>query len=370
MHVVQPTFTGKTPGPPTKPTGPARPAGSRRFRFAASLAAIAFALTVVLGLGSAGCDPDRAVAASDRLGSKDDTAAFAAITVDELPASLNLSAEQRTQLAAALAELRQERAALGHRFGMGGRGRGHDGDRPRGHGRRDASACMHRGDRPDCGFGPPGGGGRAEDSAAGFEPPMIGFLEKASAILSSDQFVTLAQFLAGRRLEMRPGRGGPNGPRVPFDGPFGRLAAERLGLTEAQQDQLQAVFTTHGDGMRQIRDGLDAGTMTPEQARDRAKELRLAAERSAQQILTADQWKQVQTFREARQDRRSDRRAGDQPQRVDRTTGMYIRVLGLDDGAGVPGSADHGSDHPGSPRPRGANERKGRSSRRISPTSR
>jgi Spy/CpxP family protein refolding chaperone len=155
---------------------------------------------------------------------------------------------------------------------------------------------------------------------------MIRILEKASSILSGDQFIALAQFLAGRRAEM-----GSGGLSTPFDRPFGRLAAGRLGLTDIQRDQLKPVFTTFGDGLRQVREGIEAGIMTPGQARDRAKELCLTLERGARQILTPEQWKQVQTFREGRRDRQSDRRAEAQPQRVDRITAMYIRVLGLED---------------------------------------
>lgn len=157
---------------------------------------------------------------------------------------------------------------------------------------------------------------------------MVRFIEKASSTLSGDQFVVLAQFLAGRRAEMRPG---PDGPPPAFEGPFGGLAARRLDLSDRQQEQLKPIFTTFGEGMRSVRNGIEAGTMKPEQARDRTKELRLALEQSAQGVLNPEQWKQVQTFREERRDRQSDRRVDVLPQRVDRFTGMCVRVLGLDD---------------------------------------
>jgi Spy/CpxP family protein refolding chaperone len=325
MHATHSALARNDPTQPAgtiSPTVSARPGRRYRFRHAVSLAAIVFALAALFALASTGCDPDRSVAASDRGSNKGNVSGIAALTIDDLPATLNLSAEQRTRLTAAMAELRQDRDVIGHRFGVGGRGRGQDGPWHRGQEARRPRARAHRGDGPARGYEP--GGGPKE----GFEPPMVRFLEKTSSILSGDQFVTLTQFLAGRRAELRPG---PDGPRAAFDGTFGRLAARRLGLTEDQRDQLRPFFTAFGDGMRSVRDGLEAGTLSPEQARDRAKELRLALEQSARGVLTPEQWRQVRAFREERRDRQFDRRTDAQPQHVDRITGMYVRVLGLDD---------------------------------------
>lgn len=310
MHTTHSILAGNDPAPT---------AHHRRLRRAATLAALFLVFGAVIGLASTGCDADRSVAASAPGTDKDSSPGVAAFTVDDLPATLNLSADQRTRLTAAITELRESRQAAGHRFGAGGRGRGPDGAGSRGHGKRAPGARMHRGESPRGGEGP----------AAGGEPPMIGFVEKASSILNGDQFVILAQFLAGRRAQMRPGTG--DAPPAAFEGPFGHMAARRLGLTDAQQEQLKPLFATFGEGMRQVRDGMDTGAMTPEQARDRAKELRLALEQGAQGILTPEQWKQVQTFREGRRDRSSERRDDAQPKRIDRVTGIYIRVLGLDD---------------------------------------
>jgi hypothetical protein len=344
MHSTHSPITGDVPARPACPvrlvcsTRPSRPTRSahRRFRPTPSLAALFLAIVAILGLVSLGCDPDRAVAGPDRAGDKDHASGIAAITIDDLPATLNLSADQRTRLAAAIAGLRQERPVAGHRFSAGGRGRGHDGAGPRDPEKRGPGARMHRGVGPGSGAGPCRGNGLGNGSgpgngdgpAAGFEPPVIRFVEKASSILNGDQFVILAHFLTERRAELRPDSG--NRP-VDFDGPLGRFAARRLGLTEAEQDQLRPLFTAFGDGMRQVRDGVAAGTLTPEQARDRCKELRLTLAQSAQGILTPEQWKQVQTFREEQRGRRSERREDAQPKRVDHVTGRYVRILGLDD---------------------------------------
>jgi hypothetical protein len=339
MHAIQSTLAGNAlahPAGPTGPTGPTRRVSRHRFRHAVSLAAIVFALATILGLASTGCDADRSVAASNRGSNGGNVSAVAAFSIDDLPATVNLSAQQRTQLMAAIAELHKDRQAAGHRFGARGRGRDHDGAEPREQGRRCPGARSHRSGGPGCGpgrdpgrdFGLGSDRGPEERPAAGLEPPLIGFLEKASSILNSDQFVILARFLAGRRAEMRPGGAGPP---APFEGLFGRFAARRLDLTDAQQDRLKPLLTAFGEGMLQVRDGLEAGTLAPEQARDHAKELRLALEQGAQGILTNEQWQQVRTFREARRDRRPDRRTDALPQHVDRITGMYLRVLGLED---------------------------------------
>lgn len=325
MHTTHSALARNAPAQPAGSISPAafaRPGSRCRFRHAASLAAIVFAFAALFALASTGCDPDRSMAASDRESGKDNASGIATLTIDDLPATLNLSAEQRTRLTAALAELRQDRSFIGPRFGAGARGRGQDGPGHRGQERRRPRARAHRGDGVARGYGPGGG------PKAGFEPPMIRFLEETSSILSGDQFVTLAQFLAGRRAEMRPGSGGP---RAAFDGTFGHLAARRLGLTNDQRDQLKPYFTAFGEGMRSVREDIEAGTLSPEQARDRAKGLRLALEQGVKGALTPEQWRQVQAFREARRDRQSDRRADAQPQHVDRITGMYVRVLGLED---------------------------------------
>jgi hypothetical protein len=325
MHATHSALARNAPAQPAgsiRPTASARPGSRYRFRHAASLAAIVFAFAAPSALASTGCDPDRSRAASGRESSKDNASGIATLTIDDLPATLNLSAEQRTRLTAALSELRQDRNFIGPRFGAGARGRGQDGPGHRGQERRRPRARAHRGNGMARGYEPNGG------PKEGFEPPMIRLLEETSSILSSDQFVTLAQFLAGRHAEMRPGSGGP---RMALDGTFGRFAARRLGLTDDQRGQLKPFFTAFGEGMRSVRDGLEARTLSPEQARDRAKELRLALEQGVQGVLTPQQRKQVQTFREERRDRQSGRRADAQPRHVDRITGMYVRVLGLED---------------------------------------
>jgi hypothetical protein len=325
MHATHSALARNAPAQPAGSIGPTastRPGNRYRFRHAASLAATVFALSALFALASTGCGPDRSMAASDRENSKGNASGIAALSIDDLPATLNLSAGQRTRLTAALTELRQDRNFIGPRFGAGARGRGQDGPGHRGQDRRWPRARVHRGEGLARDYRP--GGGPKE----GFEPPMIRFLERTSSILSGDQFVTLAQFLAGRRAEMRPGSGGPH---PAFDGTFGRLAARRLGLTDNQRDQLKPFLNAFGDGMRSVRDGLEAGTLSPEQARDRAKELRLTLEQGVQGALTPQQWRQVQTFREERRDRQSGRRADAQPQHVDRITGMYVRILGLED---------------------------------------
>jgi Spy/CpxP family protein refolding chaperone len=317
MHAMQPTITGSAPAPVAR---------HRRPRRAATLAALLFAVVAILGLASTSCDADRSVAAPGRGGDKEGVPEIAVFTLDDLPATLNLSADQRTRLSAAISDLQRDRQAVRHHFGAGGRGRGRDGAGPRGEGwrgrgKRGSGARMHRGRTA----------GSGESPMAGVEPPMIGFLEKASSILDGNQFVILAKFLAGRRAEMRPGAG--EAPPA-FEGRFGRLAARRLGLTEAQQAQLKPLVATFAEGMRQVRDGIEAGTLTPEQARDRSKELRLALESGAQGILTPDQWKQVQAFREGHRERASERAEEAQPPRIDRITGMYVRILGLDEAQG------------------------------------
>lgn len=343
MHAFQPITTGNAPAQPTVPVDPhqkGRLCRGRRLRRAVSSASIIFACAAALGLASTASFAGRDRAPWNQGDHQRGIPGAAAITINDLPASLNLSAEQRTQLQAAMAEIHRERSILRHRwFGAGDRGSRHDGAGPRWRGGPGLFARRHYGDRPGFGFqpgrgygsrrgfGPPHGHRPDGRPGVAFEPPMIQLLERSSSILNGDQFVILAQFLADRRAEMRPGPG--EAPAL-LDGPFGRLAARRLGLTDEQKSQLKPLFATFGEGMRPIRDGLDAGTMTPEQARDRAKELRLALEKGAQGVLSPDQWKKVQKFREKRRERQFSARIHAQPQRVDRMTGAYVRILGLD----------------------------------------
>ncbi len=338
MNTHHPPIVGDNPAPRGRAGLSIRPHPIHR---AASTAAIFLALAAVFILSATTGHAGRYRTAGQTAAHRNPPPGRAALTVDDLPATLDLSSEQRQELAAALTELQRDRNNPGQRLAIRSRGRDRTDDRAVWRERRGARARLHADDRAGW-EGRPGPGDRrrcpdrprrdlrprAAGPGAGFAPPMIGFLEKASPILSADQFVTLVDFLADRRTEMRPGA---EALPAPLEGPFGLWAARRLELTESQQEQLKPLLATFGEGMRRIRADSEAGTATPEQARDRAKDLRRSLEQGAQRILTPEQWREVKEFRETSRDRASTRRLDGQARHVDHITGIYLRVLGLDE---------------------------------------
>jgi hypothetical protein len=251
-----------------------------------------------LSLAVSGCD--REGARSDRGGLLAPDAQGAALevpsfTLADLPHELNLTPDQRARMGAALRTLGDERQGRLQAWRTRRHGQGGEGDQ--------ASPLPETG-----------------------EPPIIGFLQSASQILTPDQFVIFARFLADRRDAMRLQDGGHRGA---FADGFLAGAARRLGLSRAQQKQLRSAAVEHFQKERALWAAWDQGSIEVDAARQQADSLAAAFRTDVQGILTPDQWTKVQDFRQAGLQRRLDQRLAHLGQNLDQQTAFLQRVLVL-----------------------------------------
>ena len=257
-----------------------------------SAAALALALLFV----GSGCDQaDETALAGPTSPEAEMTALPAGFTLQDLPADLALTADQSSAIQSAIARMNSARTA---------RWAEHRAKRDR--------------DRLDV------------SSAA--EPPFFAFLEDASRILSTDQFVKLTQFLSERRTERvsefaRRGIGpeGRRGAREHMDR-FGR----QLGLSPAEGRELRSKLREMGQQLRDLAREVEAGAITPEAARDRAKQIREDMRASAGEVLSPEQIAKFEQRRNARRAEIAERRLADLPARLDRRAEFLGRVLSLD----------------------------------------
>ena len=297
---------------------PARPAWNR---FTGLLMAGGLAIG---GLLCGGCDDERAFA--DTLAPRvDDRAAGASALVDDLqlddlPGSLNLTAEQQEKMRSALAGLRsarQERREERREFRDGERrGRGRDGlkGRDRWDGRPDRNdGERRRGGRASRGLEGPGPG------AAG-PRPLMEFLERSSDILDTRQFTTLAGFLVERReaqidqlRENRPARAGEF--KIP------RRVARHMDLTDDEQERLGELYAAQARQGTEIWRALESGGITPDEALRRVREARTEFEAQARGILGQERWEKAQALQERQRVARRDRA----PERMDRLASQAER---------------------------------------------
>lgn len=234
-------------------------------------------------------------------------------SLEELRTELGLTEEQSGVVEAALGTWQAGMEVCSDRIRDRARDRLHDG----------------RGGPPPGGHGMPGGFGE-------FEPPMLGFLESVVPVLEPGQVSTLADLLEARcneRPRFREGRGGRHG-HGPGPGPgmfLGPILQQIEGVTAEQGAQIREAL----EGMRQeffeLRRAFAAGTVSAEDLRDRAKELRESIEAALREILTAEQYA---AFEEAVAEHRADmaeRRLENLEEGVARRLEFLGNVLGLSD---------------------------------------
>ena len=233
------------------------------------------------------------------------------LKLTDLPAELNLTSAQQTQMQAALGTLGQAQAQAPGRRGWR-------------HGPLNGLA------------GEQGAAAPVGPLAAGQKPPMMAFLETSSQVLTPDQFLVLARYLAQRRADMESQMAG----RGPGHGAFADRMAKKLGLTSDQVSRLQTIWQTQMTRHQALWTSLRSGQMTADQAVDQARSIRADMETSMQQILTADQLAAMEKFRAARQSKMQDiggKRgannggADNLTQRVDDRAAFLGRILGLND---------------------------------------
>jgi len=223
----------------------------------------------------------------------------------DLPAELNLTSAQQTQMAAALNTLSQDQARM-------------QSQGPRGWRRQFADGAS-----PQEVNGAP--------ASAGSKPPLMAFVESSSQILTPDQFLILAKYLAQRREDMESQMKG----RFAGHGAMAGRMAKQLGLTSDQTSRLQTAWQAQAEKGKALWQSLRSGQITSDQALAQAKTLRADMQATVQQILTADQLAAMEKFRAARQGKMQNAggrpSAADLTQRVDDRAAFLGRVLGLSD---------------------------------------
>ena len=280
--------------------------GGRRSTLPAVLALI---LGVLIFSGS-GFDSSLAAGEPDQPGPPD-RPMIRGLTMDDLPADLNLSAAQREQMENVLDDLRKDRRAFArpHRDRLEKRRSGPDGwagrrecrigdrDGRRGFWRHPSpgsqgSEC--RRGRPDR-MGPRGtaapgrGSGRPDD----FVPPMSRFLDSASEILDANQFAALARHLDARRDEQRDGRRDLRQARRAevghrLDRQTGTII-RILNLDDQQADAVRKVYEASVAKRQAVWDQVAAGSLPHEAALSSIREIDAADAEQIRGSLTEDQ---------------------------------------------------------------------------------
>lgn len=182
------------------------------------------------------------------------------------------------------------------------------------------------GSRP--GGGRPGGGVRPGGHGHGH---IMQFLVRSAEFLDTEQLADLISLLIERQrahlidrphlLDHGPGNHGSGGR-------LERLV-EELSLSEEQAEQLQAVFTAHHEARRELREQFAAGELTEEEFRAGMNELRDQLDLQVQDILTAEQYDDLQALRIARFLERWDRRQEMADEHGSRRLEFLSRILEL-----------------------------------------
>lgn len=287
-------------------------------------------VALVLGalvFGGSGLDSSLAAGDVDRPGLPD-RSMIRGLTMDDLPADLNLTAAQRTRMEKVLNDLRLERRDLAraHRDRFEKRRGGPDGwagrpecrigrqDGRRGVWRQPAARGQgweRRDGRPDR-MGPRGSAvpGRRGGQPGDFAPPMTRFLDSASEILDANQFAALARHLDARRDQQRDEpRGGRRDLRQVGRADVGRRLDRQAGtiirilnLDDQQADAVRKVYEASVAKRQAVWDQVAAGSLPREEALSSIREIDATDAERVRGSLTEDQRIRFDAIRELRPD--------------------------------------------------------------------
>lgn len=115
----------------------------------------------------------------------------------------------------------------------------------------------------------------------------------------------------------------PAGPRPGGPGGFGPRLAQELGLTDTQKQQIQDYLKDSRSQLEVLRNDT---TLTPEQRRAQAQQIRQNTQARLKSVLTPDQQSKAEQLRADAQQKLQDRREQAVDRRLDRMTSQ----LGLD----------------------------------------
>ncbi|MCA9729268.1 MAG: hypothetical protein KC729_16390 [Candidatus Eisenbacteria bacterium] len=220
------------------------------------------------------------------------------LSLSQLPASMNLTTTQQTQLGEAIDQLNSDRQRLHSEFQRGPRGGGRFGDRIR------------------------------RTMGANAEPPMVTFLESSSEILDADQFQTLCEYLVSNRPER--GQGGEGIRHEGRGRMMGHLASE-LGLSDQQVSAMQDLMKSYGEQFRTLMESVLDGTVSAEDGVAQATQLAESLKGEMAGILTPDQLAKWEELKQDRIDQGIDRRLENLDTQLTRRAEFLTRVLQLSD---------------------------------------
>jgi Spy/CpxP family protein refolding chaperone len=180
--------------------------------------------------------------------------------------------------------------------------------------------------------------------------PVLGFLEEASDILDTGQFVALLQFL-GDRMEAHRSAMGEAGGRALGDGEmrghgagrFGRKGEgpgmaggermegllEELDLSEEQKSQIGDARERMREAIGELRSQFTPGESDREELRDKMQALRDRFEEELRNILTAEQYSRLEELRAERRSEMEEKREERGRQMRERLVEFLTEVLDL-----------------------------------------
>jgi hypothetical protein len=274
------------------------------------IVSLGLSLALFAGNGCTESDADSAATAGVTAPQGSSVEALGLPDMNELESRLDLTPEQKEQLAAALENWRSEMK-----------------------GRRDCLQASRPGGRE--GKRGEGGGRRAPGEGCEGTPPRLQFLGDAAEILNQEQFLELAAYLTEKQEERRANREDRGFQRGRgFGRGFGRGGghlAQELGLTEAQAEQVHEAMKAHRQSVHALFEAYAEDNLSLEGLRDGVKSERVAFEQTLAGILDEDQLAQMLERHEQRRTERAERHLERLGQHLERRVEFLTRVLRLDD---------------------------------------
>jgi hypothetical protein len=164
----------------------------------------------------------------------------------------------------------------------------------------------------------------------GRDLPVIAFLEESSEKLDRSEMVRLVGYLGARQESHRAGWQHHRGPRGREPGGMHGPLAD-LDLTEEQRMELMQAMMAFAMGMRELHEARQAGTMTDEEIRDQAKELRQTLQAEMERILGSEKFAEIEAERREKMIERAKMRLEHLDEFYTRREEALTRILQLDE---------------------------------------
>jgi hypothetical protein len=178
--------------------------------------------------------------------------------------------------------------------------------------------------------GDPADGGHHIMGPGGRGLPVIGFLEESAEKLDRSEMVRLAGYLGARQEAHKAGWQHHRGPRGREPGGMHGPLAD-LDMTEEQRMEMMQAMMAFGMGMRELHEAREAGTLTDEEIRDKAKELHQTLRAEMERILGSEKFAELEAERRERMIERAKMRLEHLDELYTRREEALTRILQLDE---------------------------------------